>query len=180
MHYLGQHCSRLTTLILRTCPNLSPFTLLPLARCPLQFLDLSGCRWLTTDDTAMDLVPFDHLTHLELMCCRNIPSTTAAHTIPLPNLTFFALTGNADMEDYAITAFIATHPRLQELHLLQCDMTDTSLAAIQTSLPHLHALDISYSEHISAIGVRRLIRYSPNLMMIGLHGCRLHVQSFPE
>ncbi|ORX54624.1 RNI-like protein [Hesseltinella vesiculosa] len=213
IHFLGQTCPRLSILILRTCSKLSPFTLLPLAHCPLAYLDLSGCRWLTTDDTALDLLPFDNLTHLELMCCRTIQasflqflstpqqrtsrpvaqstnrtSATAASTsttttttmIPLPNLSFFALTGNADMEDYAIIAFVQSHTLLQELHLLQCDITDASLLAIQTSLPLLHGLDISYCEHVSPIGVRRLIRHHTSLLMIGLHGCRLPLSAFPE
>ncbi|ORZ13518.1 hypothetical protein BCR42DRAFT_418478 [Absidia repens] len=85
VHYLGQRCHHLRELALKGCHRLLPITLLPFADCPLEYLDLSECRWLTVEDTALDLVQFNRLTHLELVCCRTINLKFIQQLLPPPS-----------------------------------------------------------------------------------------------
>ncbi|KAI9306031.1 hypothetical protein BJ944DRAFT_264200 [Cunninghamella echinulata] len=207
LHYIGQHCKRIRELILHNCHKLLPITLLPFADCPLEYLDLSGCKWLSVDETVIDLIQFDRLTHLELVCCSTInvqfiqqltamnhhhrpSSPSLIHTnssyqqqqqhIPLPLLTYFAITGNTEINDDAIIPFVISHPLLQYVHLLECNITDASIEAIYQHLTDLLALDISYCERITARSLRKLIHYCQHVLLIGLQNCFLPAQVFPE
>ncbi|SAM02267.1 hypothetical protein [Absidia glauca] len=188
VHYLGQRCRQLRELGLKACHELLPITLLPFAEVPLEHLDLSECRWLTVEDTALDLAALDRLVHLELVCTRTIntkfieqllPTSTA--TTPLPLLTYFAITGWTDISDQVMVPFITSHPRLESLHLLKCGITDLTLDTIATHLPTtLHVLALFSCELITAPAVRRLIRACPWLVMIDLEQCKLLYDDFPE
>ncbi|KAI8086278.1 uncharacterized protein BX664DRAFT_335401 [Halteromyces radiatus] len=185
MHYLGQRCCRLRELALKACHRLLPITLLPFADCPLEYLDLSECRWLTVEDTALDILQLNRLTHLELVCCRTVNAKFIQqlynnNTIALPHLTYFAITGNPDINDHIIIPFIKTHPHLTSLHILKCNLTDIGLDAIATYLPCIHVLNLLCCENISSQAVRRFIRNCPQLVMIGLENCLLPLYTFPE
>lgn len=187
VHYLGQRCRQLRELGLKACHELLPITLLPFAEVPLEHLDLSECRWLTVEDTALDLAALDRLKHLELVCTRTInakfieqllPTST---TTPLPLLTYFAITGWTDISDHVMVPFITSHPRVESLHLLKCGITDLTLDTIAAILPAtLHVLGLFCCELITAPAVRRLIRACPWLVMIGLEHCKLPYDDFPE
>ncbi|KAI8331160.1 hypothetical protein BC941DRAFT_439155 [Chlamydoabsidia padenii] len=189
VHYLGQRCRRLRELDLKACHHLLPITLLPFAEVALEHLDLSECRWLTVEDTALDLAALGQLKHLELVCTRTINAKFIEHLLPLTTttppplslLTYFAITGSPDISDQVLVPFIATHPRLESLHLLKCSITDLTLNAISINLPTtLHVLGLFSCELITAPAVRRLIRACPWLVMIGLEQCLLPLEAFPE
>lgn len=186
-HHLGG-CRHLKRLTLRDCENLSSFTLLPLAHCPLQFLDLSGCKWLNVDDTARDLRAFRHLRHLDIVCSEryrvndfiNALLIDEEGQIVLPELSSFSMTGRNEVNDAAVVRFVQLHPMLVDLTLMACAITDESLRAIEKHLPHLLFLDISFCEHVTGKGVRKLIHGNRTLYMIGLKGCNIDRSEFPE
>ncbi|KAI7869999.1 hypothetical protein BDF14DRAFT_1778260 [Spinellus fusiger] len=183
MHHLGK-CKKIKALTLRTCQELSPLALLPLAHCPLEFLDLSGCKWLTASDTAFDLRAFDRLQLLCLICCEGITtefihSITRQHLAILPHLSAFSIT-SCEVKDEAIVAFVQCHPHLEHLTLMDCTITDVSLLAFQEHLSSLHYLEISYCSQVTKEGVRRMIKNMPCLDMIGLKNCNIRLEDFPE
>lgn len=185
-HHLGR-CKQLRKLTLRECPRLLPMTLLPLAACPLESLDLSGCKWLNVEDTAYDLRAFRRLRHLDLVCSdRYDPnrflrtlSTDDDGSVALPDLVSFALTGRNEVDDASVIQFVELHPKLEDLTLMACAITDKSLKAI-CQLPNLLFLDISFCEGVTAEGVRKLLRNTECLMMLGLKGCGILKSDFPE
>lgn len=185
-HYLGQ-CQQLTKLALESCPNLSPLALLPFAELDIEYLDLSGCKWLNVADTADDLRSFHNLTHLNLVCCDIVSMdfihhlTTNGEGKPcLPKLQDFSITGGTVMDDSAIIPFIKTHPNIRGLFLLECIITDHTLDAISKYLVSLHNLDVSFCRRLTARGVRNLISNCPNLRLLGLKNCGITQTDFPE
>ncbi|KAI7855484.1 hypothetical protein BDC45DRAFT_506356 [Circinella umbellata] len=67
-HHLGRGCKQLRKLTFDHCLKLQPMTLLPFADCPLEYLDLSGCKWINVEDTAYDIRAFKRLRHLDIIC----------------------------------------------------------------------------------------------------------------
>ncbi|KAI8642808.1 hypothetical protein BD408DRAFT_415969 [Parasitella parasitica] len=180
-HYLGQ-CHQLQKLTLASCPNLSPLALLPFVQRKIEYLDLSGCKWLNVADTAYDLCSFQHLTHLNLVCC-NIISMDFIHHLtakPIPNLQDFSITGGAVIEDNAIIPFVKSHGKIHGLFLLECAITDQTLEAIPAALPLLHNLDLSFCRRLTSSGVRHLVRDCSNLKLLGLKNCGITQADFPE
>lgn len=178
-HYLGR-CKRLRRLTLRDCSKLNSLTLLPFAECPLEYLDLSGCKWLNAQDTAYDLRAFHRLKHLDIVCSdqgsmnefmQHLTVDDETGQTIIPALTSFSVTGRNQIGDDAVVQFVQLHPHLEYLTLMACAITDISLNAIQHHLPQLRFLDISYCEGVSQGGVRKLIQHSEGLEMIGLKGC---------
>ncbi|RCI00867.1 F-box and leucine-rich repeat protein 4 [Rhizopus stolonifer] len=181
-HYLGL-CQHLKKLTLASCPNLSSMALLPFVSHKIEYLDLSGCKWLNVTDTAYDLASFQYLTHLNLVCCDVINTDFIHHITEHPCLTHlqdFSLTGGAVIEDIAIIPFVRTHPNIRGLFLLECAITDHTLDAIATHLPLLHNLDLSFCRRLTAQGVRRLISNCHNLRLLGLKDCGMIQNNFPE
>ncbi|KAI9019332.1 hypothetical protein CLU79DRAFT_758305 [Phycomyces nitens] len=180
MHHLGR-CKRLRSLSLKNCEDLIAISLLPLADCPLEYLDLSGCKWLTAEDTAYDIRAFTRLKVLGLMCCQGVTTEfiQCLAQQPNPELTAFSITG-CDVNDDGIVSFVKAHPRLEHLTLMDCAITDTSLFAIQNHLGVLHYLEISYCNRITKSGVRHMIRNMPCLGLIGLKNCDIKLRDFPE
>ncbi|KAI8353641.1 hypothetical protein EDC96DRAFT_517140 [Choanephora cucurbitarum] len=182
VHYLGQ-CLQLKRLTLAACSNLSPLALLPFVSHKIEYLDLSGCKWLNVLDTAYDLASFQHITHLNLVCCDTI-NMEFIHYITqqdcLVNLQDFSLTGGLIIEDSAIIPFVKSHPNIRGLFLLECAITDQSLDAIATYLPLLHNLDLSFCRRLTTNGVRRLINCCQNLRLLGLKDCGITQTSFSE
>lgn len=178
-HYLGR-CKRLRRLTLRDCSKLNSMTLLPFAECPLEYLDLSGCKWLNAQDTAYDLRAFHRLKHLDIVCSdqgsmnefmQHLSVDDETGQTIIPALTSFSVTGRNQISDDAVVRFVQLHPHLEYLTLMACAITDISLNAIQHHLTQLRFLDISYCEGVSQAGVRKLIQHSEGLEMIGLKGC---------
>lgn len=179
-HYLGK-CQQLQRLTLAACPNLTPMTLLPFAECAIEYLDLSGCKWLTASDTAIDLCSFTHLTHLTLICCDAISSDFLHRlTGALPQLQDFSITGNAVIDDDAIIPFLKTHTRIRGLFLLECAITDSTLEVIANYLPDLHNLDISFCTSLTPNGIRILVDRCQNLRLLGLKECSIARGDLPE
>lgn len=185
-HYLGQ-CQKLTRLSLESCPNLTPWALLPFARLHIEYLDLSGCKWLNVTETAYDLCSFEHLTNLNLVCCDTISMdfishlTTNDHGNPcLTKLQDFSITGGTIIEDSVIIPFIKTHPNIRGLFLLECAITDQTLDAITRYLPYLHNLDVSFCGKLTLKSVRNLVCKCPNLRLLGLKNCGMNQTDFPE
>lgn len=187
-HYLGQ-CQQLRKLTLESCPNLTPLALLPFAELNIEYLDLSGCKWLNVTDTAYDLAAFQHLTHLNLVCCDMVSMDFINHLTNndrhggqacLPKLQDFSITGGTILEDSAIIPFIKTHTNIRGLFLLECAITDHTLDAIARYLPDLHNLDISFCRKLTARGVRNLIINCTNLRLLGLKNCGVTQTDFPE
>jgi hypothetical protein len=187
-HYLGQ-CQQLTKLTLESCPNLSSLALLPFAELHIEYLDLSGCKWLNVTDTAYDLCAFQHLTHLNLVCC-DIVSMDFINNLTtndrnqgqasLTKLQDFSVTGGTVLEDSAIIPFIKTHTNIRGLFLLECAITDQTLDAIARYLPYLHNLDVSFCRKLTAGGVRNLIVNCSNLRLLGLKNCGITQSDFAE
>ncbi|KAI9252362.1 hypothetical protein BDA99DRAFT_520896 [Phascolomyces articulosus] len=67
-HHLGRGCKQLRKLTFDHCLKLQPMALLPFADCPLEYLDLSGCKWINVEDTAYDIRMFKRLRHLDIIC----------------------------------------------------------------------------------------------------------------
>ncbi|GAA5796714.1 hypothetical protein HPULCUR_002089 [Helicostylum pulchrum] len=187
-HYLGQ-CQQLTKLSLESCPNLSPLALLPFAELQIEYLDLSGCKWLNIAETAYDLCSFEHLINLNLVCCDTISvdfinyltSNERYHGKPcLTKLQDFSITGGTVIEDSCIIPFIKTHPNIRGLFLLECAITDQTLDIISRYLPYLHNLDVSFCGKLSPASVRNLICKCPNLRLLGLKHCGITQSDFPE
>lgn len=184
-HYLGR-CQQLQRLTFESCQQLSPIALLPFAELNIEYLDLSGCKWLNVKDTAYDLSVFQHLTHLNLVCCdvvmefiRRI-TTTLEGNVCMANLQDFSITGSAIIDDDTIIPFIKTHPNIRGLFLLECAITDATLETISSHLPLLHNLDMSFCPRLTPSGVRRLIHDCPNLRLLGLKNCGITKNDFPE
>ncbi|EPB90300.1 hypothetical protein HMPREF1544_02825 [Mucor circinelloides 1006PhL] len=181
-HYLGQ-CQQLQKLTLASCPNLSPLALLPFAQLKIEYLDLSGCKWLNVADTAYDLCSFQYLTHLNLVCCDIINMDFVHHLTAatcLPNLQDFSITGGTVIEDSAIIPFVKAHGNIRGLFLLECAITDLTLEAISVALPLLHNLDLSFCRRLTPYGVRHLISHCSNLRLLGLKSCGITQSDFPE
>ncbi|KAK4517536.1 uncharacterized protein ATC70_000875 [Mucor velutinosus] len=181
-HYLGQ-CLQLQKLTLASCPNLTPLALLPFGQLKIEYLDLSGCKWLNVVDTAQDLCSFQHLTHLNLVCCNVINMDFIHHlaaTTCLPNLQDFSITGGTVIEDSAIIPFVKAHRNIHGLFLLECAITDLTLEAISVTLPSLHNLDLSFCRRLTSHGVRHLISGCSNLRLLGLKDCGIAQSDFPE
>ncbi|GAA5815525.1 hypothetical protein MFLAVUS_009037 [Mucor flavus] len=186
-HYLGQ-CQQLTKLSLESCPNLSPLALLPFAELQIEYLDLSGCKWLNIAETAYDLCSFEHLINLNLVCCEisvdfinYLTSNERYHGKPcLTKLQDFSITGGTVIEDSCIIPFIKTHPNIRGLFLLECAITDQTLDVISRYLPYLHNLDVSFCGKLSPASVRNLICKCPNLRLLGLKHCGITQSDFPE
>lgn len=187
-HYLGQ-CQQLTRLSLESCPNLTPLALLPFAELHIEYLDLSGCKWLNVTETAYDLCSFEHLTNLNLVCCDTISMDFINHLTTndryhgkpcLTKLQDFSITGGTVIEDSAIIPFIKTHPNIRGLFLLECAITDQTLDVISRYLPFLHNLDVSFCGKLTQRGVRNLICKCPNLRLLGLKDCGITQSDFPE
>lgn len=181
-HYLGQ-CQQLQKLTLASCPNLTPLALLPFGQLKIEYLDLSGCKWLNVADTAYDLRSFQHLTHLNLVCCDVINMDFIHHLTAatcLPNLQDFSITGGTVIEDSAIIPFVKAHGNIRGLFLLECAITDLTLEAISVALPSLHNLDLSFCRRLTSHGVRHLISHCSNLRLLGLKDCGITQSDFPE
>lgn len=185
-HYLG-HCRQLSKLTLASCPKLSSLALLPFAELNIEYLNLSGCKWLNVADTAYDLCSFEYLTHLNLMCCDVISMefmrclATIINGKPcLPNLEDFSITGRGIIKDNAMIPFIKTHPNIRGMFLLECDITDETLEAIASQLPLLHSLDLSFCARLTSRGVRHLVSHCSNLTLLGLKNCGMTHNEFPE
>ncbi|KAG2204986.1 hypothetical protein INT47_002610 [Mucor saturninus] len=187
-HYLGQ-CQKLTRLSLESCPNLTPWALLPFAQLHIEYLDLSGCKWLNVTETAYDLCSFEHLTNLNLVCCDTISMDFINHLTAndrhhgnpcLTKLQDFSITGGTIIEDSVIIPFIKTHPNIRGLFLLECAITDRTLDAISRYLPYLYNLDVSFCGKLTQRGVRKLVCKCPNLRLLGLKDCGMTQTDFPE
>ncbi|CEP10173.1 hypothetical protein [Parasitella parasitica] len=180
-HYLGQ-CQQLQKLTLASCPNLSSLALLPFVQHKIEYLDLSGCKWLNVADTAYDLCSFQHLTHLNLVCCDIINMDFIHHLTanPIPSLQDFSITGGTIIEDNAIIPFVKAHGRIRGLFLLECAITDQTLEAISDALPLLHNLDLSFCRRLTSNGVRHLVSHCTNLRLLGLKNCGITQTDFPE
>jgi hypothetical protein len=186
-HYLGR-CRQLSKLTLGSCPNLSSLTLLPFAELNIEYLDLSGCKWLNVTDTAYDLGSFQYLTHLNLVCC-DVISTEFIRSLAivnddgrpcLPNLQDFSITGSTIIDDSAMIPFIKTHGNIRGLFLLECAITDETLEAIAHHLPLLHNLEVSFCTRLTSRGVRHLINHCSRLALLGLKNCGMIHNDFPE
>jgi hypothetical protein len=180
-HYLGQ-CQQLQKLTLASCPNLSSLALLPFVQLKIEYLDLSGCKWLNVGDTAYDLCSFQNLIHLNLVCC-DIINMDFIHCLTakcLPNLQDFSITGGTIIEDSAIIPFAKAHRNIRGLFLLECAITDQTLEAISIALPLLHHLDLSFCRRLTSNGVRHLISHCTNLRLLGLKNCGITQSDFPE
>lgn len=186
-HYLGQ-CQQLTKLSLESCPNLSALALLPFSGLHIEYLDLSGCKWLNISETAYDLCFLEDLINLNLVCCDTISTEfinyltfNDYHGKPsLTKLQDFSITGGTVIDDCCIIPFIKTHPNIRGLFLLECAITDLTLDAISRYLPYLHNLDVSFCGKLSSAGVRNLIYKCPNLRLLGLKNCGITQSDFPE
>ncbi|KAG0168308.1 hypothetical protein DFQ28_009150 [Apophysomyces sp. BC1034] len=188
LHYFSG-LKRLRRLDLSGCSKISSLALFPLQNCPLELLNLSLCRWLTAEDTAVDLQVFCMLKELSLICCSTIckefmccllPKTDSDQA-PLPNLHAFSLTGDdEEIDDDVIVPFVQSHPRLRSLILMACAITDRSLLAMRDCLADLQNIEISYCSQVSSNGVRQLIHGSPQLEMVGVKDCTVFKKDFPE
>ncbi|KAI9484172.1 MAG: hypothetical protein EXX96DRAFT_561156 [Benjaminiella poitrasii] len=185
-HYLG-HCKQLRRLTFACCQYLTPFALLPFEQLKIEYLDISGCKWLNVKETAYDLGCLKHLTHLNLVCCNTVSkefiqhiTTTANETPCLANLQDFSITGGTLLDDGAIIPFVKTHAQLRGLFLLECAITDQTLDAIGAHLPLLHNLDLSFCHRLTPNGVRQLVRQCKNLRLLGLKSCGITQHDFPE
>ncbi|KAI8988344.1 hypothetical protein BDF20DRAFT_813604 [Mycotypha africana] len=185
MHNLGCHCRHITKLTLASCSNLTSISLLPFVDMPIEYLDLSGCKWLNASDTAYDISCLHSLTHLNLVCCDTINHDFIRSMVTatcLSKLQEFSITGGATLiDDNAIIPFIKTHPHVRGLFLLECAITDATLEAIATHMSFsLHHLDLSFCRHLTANGVRHLISHCHHLRLLGLKSCGLTQHDFPE
>ncbi|CAO3663262.1 unnamed protein product [Rhizopus stolonifer] len=178
-HYLGQ-CIQLQQLGFAACPNLTAMALLPFVHRAIEQLDLSGCKWLTVNDTAQDLRSFVHLTHLNLICSDIISADFLHHLTELVHLQDFSITGNSVIDDQAIVPFIKNHSNLRGLLLLECAISDDTLQVIAEYLPELRHLDISFCTRVTLQAIRSLIHHCPYLEALGLKHCGLSRSDFPE
>jgi hypothetical protein len=185
-HYLGR-CRQLSKLTLESCPNLSSLALLPFAELNIEYLDLSGCKWLNVTDTAYDLCSFQYLTHLNLVCCDVISMefirclAAGINGKPcLTNLQDFSITGSTIIKDSAMIPFIKTHSHIRGLFLVECAITDETLEAIASYLPLLHNLELSFCSRLTSRGVRHLINKCNHLTLLGLKNCGMTHSDFPE
>ncbi|KAI9359739.1 hypothetical protein BD770DRAFT_385411 [Pilaira anomala] len=187
-HYLGQ-CQQLTKLSLESCLDLSALSLLPFAELHIEYLDLSGCKWLNIEETAYDLCSFEHLINLNLVCCDTISTDFINYLTSndryqgkacLTKLQDFSITGGTVIEDSSIIPFIKTHPNIRGLFLLECAITDRTLDVIAKYLPYLHNLDVSFCGNLTPVGVRNLICKCPNLKLLGLKNCGITQTDFSE
>ncbi|KAI7903583.1 uncharacterized protein BX663DRAFT_506975 [Cokeromyces recurvatus] len=186
VHYLG-HCKQLRRLTFACCQYLTPFALLPFEQLMIEYLDISGCKWLNLKETAYDLGCLNYLTHLNLVCCNTVSKefihhlTTSRDGKPcLSNLHDFSITGGSLLDDDAIIPFIKTHTQLKGLFLLECAITDQTLQVIGSQLTFLHNLDLSFCHRLTPNGVRQLIRQCKNLRLLGLKSCGMTQHDFPE
>ncbi|KAI9494856.1 hypothetical protein BDB00DRAFT_816098 [Zychaea mexicana] len=187
-HHLGMRCKKLRKLTFDHCRKLQSMALLPFADCPLEYLDLSGCKWINVEDTAYDMRAFKRLRHLDIVCSDKTAmmndfllalARDEQSVVVMPDLMSFSVTGCNEIGDNAAIRFIEAHPQLEYLTLMACGITDLTLDAIQRHLPRLLYLDISFCQSVTMGGVRRLIRGS-RLQMIGLKACGLRKFQFPE
>ncbi|KAI9247221.1 hypothetical protein BY458DRAFT_527376 [Sporodiniella umbellata] len=178
-HYLGR-CLALQKVRLASCPNLSPMALLPLAHRPLEELDLAGCKWLTVQDTGLDMGTLVGLTHLNLLCCDMISAEFLEQLAGLVHLQDFSMTGNTVIDDRAMIPFIKSHRQLKDLFLLECAITDLTLSVISQYLPDLHHLDVSFCTQVTGTGLRSLIHHCLYLRLLGVKYCDVVLDDFPE
>jgi hypothetical protein len=162
-------------------------TLLPFVELPIEYLDLAGCKWLDAEDTARDICSLFYLTHLNLVCCRQISMdfisqfTSKEGGQPyLPYLQEFSISGSALIGDHVMIPFIKQYRTLKRLYLFECDISDQSLSAISTYLPHIQCLDLSFSLGVTSKGLRSLVVSCVDLVLLGLKNCNIALRDFPE
>jgi hypothetical protein len=129
---LGVHCRQLRRLTLAKLNALTPKTLVALKGCPLERLRINHCLELTlTPDTASHLASFHTLTSLYLQDVHRGVDTDfirlfiprANEPAPLYLLKHLSLTGDANMDDNVMAAFLRAHPQLQTLSLTHCHLS---------------------------------------------------------
>lgn len=181
---LGQ-CNQLRKLTLVECNMLDSNALKPFAHLPINYLDLTGCSWLTVNETARDLRLFTHLTDLNIEDCDPIPTdflhflTTDDTGKPyLPYLKRFGVS-SYQISDDDIIPFLKAHQDIRELFLFSPGITDRTLENI-THLSHLQYLGIKSRKELSPPIVRKLVNQCTKLSKFILSGLGLTYHDFPE
>ncbi|OZJ06528.1 hypothetical protein BZG36_00506 [Bifiguratus adelaidae] len=198
LHEIAYHCRVLKTLNLRGCQSLPGMALIVFGKvASLEHINLTDCRWLSADQTTQDLQKLTKLQTLELINCSAVDdvflqalispanpldiSLISNPSIGFPQLTHLYLSGNADIHDSGLCPFLTVHPTIQDLSLACTSITDTSLKHIAATLSKLSALEVSFCPHITAVGIRHVIRKCPRLIVIGLKSCdKIDSDAFPE
>ncbi|ORZ11446.1 hypothetical protein BCR42DRAFT_440482 [Absidia repens] len=200
---LGKHAHHLRHLHLRHCQGVSGATFGALALCPLESLSMGYFDVETWEALAKGIpVHFAHfvrLTHVVLWHSHSVfvrPLLQATTNI-WPALTHLRLDGGRlPLPDRGL---LQAHSHITVLQLLDCQVTDATLAMIGAFLPKLNHLDISYNamatamaaaaaddadtEPVGAISphaVRRLIMDCPLLTRLNLMSCFILRTMFPE
>jgi hypothetical protein len=115
---------------------------------PLKFLDLSGCRSVTSGDLAF-FHQMEHLTELHLTFCSNITNAVLPHLthLPLETLWLPFLLTDADIQHLPIT--------LKEIPHLSDEITDACLVQL-ARLTSLSSLELCEYNLITDAGLRHL------------------------
>ncbi|KAI8330644.1 hypothetical protein BC941DRAFT_168878 [Chlamydoabsidia padenii] len=186
-HLIPLTSTRLSTLILISCPDLTPTTFSKLALPCLTHLAVYDCHWLTATETARDITRFDQLTTLTLEDCGRTDGAFL-HRLSLPRLTSFSFVGDvgfqwsyqSNVNDAVVTPFIASHPDLHTLKLKFCTIDDSTLGTIARCLPHLQVLSLEGCVGLAPRAVRDMIIACPRLITLDLSGAKVSAQWFPE
>jgi len=131
----------------------------------LQRLEISQCQSLN-DITACELI---RLTALKESCLSNSSRVTdmALHTTDE--------LGSVVQVQRAGCAAIASLPRLQRLEISHCQsLTDTAACELMR-LTALKELCLSNSSRVTDIALSTLVKAMPQLTLLDLSGCHLHV-----
>ncbi|CAO3593626.1 unnamed protein product [Absidia cylindrospora] len=175
---IASHCPQLRTLSLSRCIHLTPDMYAPFVQAHPQ---LENVGMLVdgliephmNEQMARDLAQFTLLTSLTFDGSLEVLTSARWH-----HLTHLDL--NAGGDDACLIPFLQAHPRLTRVGLAFSDMTDATLEAMATCLPHLTYVNLRGNTCITAQGVRRLVCDCPGLAWVQLGDTCLDETHFPQ
>ena len=198
---IAAHCTKLISLRLEDCDQLTPSGLAPLSRienlqtlslnglCLLEgdtltslvrpsavtltTLGLRGCPLLEPDAVAAAARMCSQLTDLNLEGVELLTDAAAAEiAISLPALERLVLKGCVQLSDAAIEAFAENCHGLLELSLNKIPaLSDAALVALRRRCTGLTVLDISWCRGVSDHGIGALVDACEGLEKLSLWGC---------